>query len=150
MIMPNVSEKKCSQCWKVKPIGMFISRQKTEITQSCSECRDRYRGWGQMTARERLQRKRGVAHPGSGMTAALVLSSHNRKTGPIPVSMTDMASCPDACGLKNKGCYAEFGNTLMHWKKVGNERGGSWESFVAAVRRLPKGTLWRPYQPACS
>lgn len=145
LIIPNVKEKRCSQCWKPKPIRQFISRSGKEITQSCEPCRDKYRGWGKKTAHEKLTRGRSGPRNrvGDGLHAALVLISHNRKTGPIPVSTTDMASCPDACGLKNKGCYAEYGNVLQHWRKVGNERGGTWEAFCAQVKKLRRGTLWR-------
>lgn len=77
----------------------------------------------------------------------LVLASGNSKTGPIPVSTTSAESCPDACPLKKAGCYAEGGPLWMHWKKVtAGEKGTTWQRFLALIRDLPRGTLWRHNQ----
>lgn len=75
------------------------------------------------------------------------LASGNRKTGPIPVSTTSSSSCPDACPFKSSGvCYAKNGPLRLHWQAVDAGRGGTLKSFVNAVKRLPKGQLWRHNQ----
>jgi hypothetical protein len=73
---------------------------------------------------------------------SLVLKSENRKTGPIPVSISESSTCPPACPLRGNGCYAELGNTAIHWRRV-PERGLEWPAFLAAVAALPDGQLWR-------
>lgn len=81
------------------------------------------------------------------MQAQLIRVSGNAKTGPIPVSTTGRQSCPDACALKAKGCYASYGPSALHWKKVTEgERGKPWDEFCKDVRALPKGQLWRHNQ----
>lgn len=78
--------------------------------------------------------------------------SGNEKTGPIPVSMSERATCPDACSFKGKdeqgklrGCYAEGWPMRVHWDKVA-ERGVSWDAFCGLVASLPEGQLWRHNQ----
>lgn len=108
----------------------------------CRDCRKRYAGWAKLTVRERLARMRRKPRTGDGYHVALVMASGNRKTGRMPVSTTDMRSCPDACPFKNHGCYAEFGKVRMHWSVV-PKRGTSWTRFCARILALPSGTLWR-------
>ena len=76
----------------------------------------------------------------------LTLKSSNKKTGPIPVSTTSSDSCPDICAFKGAGCYAESGPLLLHWRKVGNERGSSLDAFTDKIKALPEGQLWRHNQ----
>lgn len=78
----------------------------------------------------------------------LTMKSGNAKAGPIPVSTSTATTCPDACPLKARGCYAKAGGPLaMHWRRVTDGRsGGSWASFVGAVRAIPDGQLWRHNQ----
>jgi hypothetical protein len=68
--------------------------------------------------------------------------SGNRKLGGLPASITSRDTCPDACALKRFGCYALYGHTAAHWRRVG-EQPGSWDDFCADVARLPEGQLWR-------
>jgi hypothetical protein len=76
--------------------------------------------------------------------AHLTAISRNKKTGPIPVSITESDTCWDGCPFKDHGCYAEGGPLAIHWGKVDSgERGVSWAEFCAQVWALPKGTLWR-------
>jgi len=78
------------------------------------------------------------------MNVHFVLKSQNRKTGPIPTTMTSEDSCPDRCELKGAGCYAETGYTGMNWVKVSSgDRGGSWQDLCKKVSELPVGQLWR-------
>lgn len=76
------------------------------------------------------------------MKVKLVLKSGNSKTGPIPVSMTERASCPDACSFKGNGCYAEGWPMRLHWDAV-EESGVPYPAFLEAVAALPDGQLWR-------
>lgn len=70
--------------------------------------------------------------------------SQNKKTGPIPVTMTGADSCPDACPLKDGGCYAENGPVSWSWRKVSDgRRGYSLSELCADVSKLPRGQVWR-------
>jgi len=82
------------------------------------------------------------------MQTFLTIKSRNTKTGPIPVSTTSAASCPDACPLSGKnGCYAEGGPLGMFWKKVTEKRAGaSFADFAEKIAALPAGQLWRHNQ----
>lgn len=74
----------------------------------------------------------------------LTLKSDNKKTGPIPVSVTSSNTCPTTCSFKGSGCYAEHGPLALHWRAVdAGERGMPWEAFCEAVETLPPMTLWR-------
>ena len=70
--------------------------------------------------------------------------SQNAKTGPIPVTMTEKASCWTGCALYGNGCYAFYGALGHFWSGVSEgTRGGSWDELCAKVAALPKRTLWR-------
>jgi hypothetical protein len=70
--------------------------------------------------------------------------SQNAKTGPIPVSIIERASCWPGCALYENGCYAETGALAMHWRRVSHGlAGGSWSEFCARVAALRPGRLWR-------
>lgn len=74
-----------------------------------------------------------------------VRKSRNAKTGPIPTTVSSKATCPDACPLKDNGCYASAGfHTRLNWDKVtSGERGDDYPGFLAQIRQLPVGQLWR-------
>lgn len=75
--------------------------------------------------------------------------SGNRKTGPMPVSTSNSSTCPDACPIKLKGCYAKYGPTGMAWRNVDNGKAKEaveWDQFVRQVKALSKGSLWRHNQ----
>jgi hypothetical protein len=77
----------------------------------------------------------------------LTLKSRNKKVGSIPVSTSSAATCPDACPLKSKGCYAASGPMSLHWHKVTEGKaGGSWDTFTAQIAALPVGQPWRHNQ----
>jgi hypothetical protein len=73
--------------------------------------------------------------------------SHNRKTGPIAVSMTDESTCPKACPFRHDnagGCYAKAGLTNIHWSKLNAGKiGVQFDMFIAKVKKLPIGQLFR-------
>ncbi len=91
--------------------------------------------------------------------------AYNRKTGPIMVTTSPRASCPDACPLRRhaKGdlagaCYAEHGFLAGYvWHnldrlpigasfKKGQIKIYSFEELLTAIRALPAGSLWRHNQ----
>lgn len=77
----------------------------------------------------------------------LTKRSENVKTGHIPVSTTSSDTCPDACPLKESGCYAKYGPLGMHWRKVDSgQRGVSLVDFCQQIAALPDGQLWRHNQ----
>ena len=78
----------------------------------------------------------------------LTLKSRNEKTGPIPVSTSDRATCPNACPFKGNGCYAESFRLRMVWDKVsaGGLDATSFDGLCEQVAALPAGTLWRHNQ----
>jgi hypothetical protein len=78
------------------------------------------------------------------MQVSLTAVSSNIKTGPIPTSTTERASCPTTCAFYDKGCYAKSGPQAIHWRKVSNaERGVSWAEFTKLISKIAKGQLWR-------
>lgn len=74
----------------------------------------------------------------------LVQVSGNAKTGPIPVSTTEKASCPSTCPFLSQ-CYADFGPLALHWNRI-PERGMEWADFARKIAALPRGQLWRHNQ----
>ncbi len=75
----------------------------------------------------------------------------NRKTGHIACSYTVRSTCPDACSLKNNGCYADGYPVAFHWDSIGkpNKKGKlsdnhyEWDDFCLQVAALPKGKMFR-------
>ena len=81
------------------------------------------------------------------MQVQLTMASSNKKTGPMPVSMTDSTSCPPSCPLINKGCYAKAGPMVWVWRKVTEGGiGTDWATFCAKIAKLPRGQFWRHNQ----
>lgn len=75
--------------------------------------------------------------------------SSNTKTGPIPVSTSNSDTCPDACPIKAKGCYAKYGPVGMHWRKLdegSSKNAKEWGEFLKDVKRITRGSLWRHNQ----
>lgn len=69
--------------------------------------------------------------------------SSNKKTGPIPVSMTHKSTCPPSCPLMDKGCYADGGPIAIHWSTLNSEKTGMpFDAFIKEVRKLPR-SIWR-------
>lgn len=80
------------------------------------------------------------------MRVHLSPKSANAKTGPIPVSTTERASCPTDCAMRGE-CYAASGPLALHWSAVSNgQRGTDWPEFVQAIAALPDGQIWRHNQ----
>src|SRR6266436_5029614 len=78
------------------------------------------------------------------MKVQFIAVSQNSKTGPIPVSIVERASCWSGCVLYENGCYAETGALALHWDRVSRGlAGGSWSEFCTKVAALRPGRLWR-------
>jgi hypothetical protein len=78
------------------------------------------------------------------MKVQFIAGSQNAKTGPIPASIVERASCWPGCALYENGCYAETGALALHWNRVSRGmRGGSWSEFCAKIAALRPGRLWR-------
>jgi hypothetical protein len=78
------------------------------------------------------------------MRVQFIAVSQNAKTGPIPASIVERASCWPGCALYENGCYAETGALALHWHRVSRGlAGGSWSEFCAKVAALRPGRLWR-------
>lgn len=76
------------------------------------------------------------------MTRALfVQKSSNAKTGPIPVTYVERASCPASCAHYRSSCYAESGPVRLAWNRA--DAAASWRELCQAVAALPAGQLWR-------
>jgi hypothetical protein len=81
------------------------------------------------------------------MRVQFIAVSQNAKTGPIPTSIVERASCWSGCALYENGCYAEAGALAMHWDRVSRGvAGGSWSEFCAKIAALRPGRLWRHAQ----
>jgi hypothetical protein len=78
------------------------------------------------------------------MLTAFTEASSNIKTGAIPTSTSDRATCWTGCPFYDKGCYAKSGPQNIHWNKVSaGERGYEWQAFLSLIRKLQRGQLWR-------
>lgn len=70
--------------------------------------------------------------------------SGNSKTGPIPTTVSSSDTCPDNCGLKRTGCYAEYGMVGMHWRNTDKGKHViTWGELCVNVKALPANQLWR-------
>jgi hypothetical protein len=63
----------------------------------------------------------------------------NSKTGVMLTTRSPRNTCPDDCGLKSNGCYAENAPIVWHWEKQEKSE----QFMLDAIRRVPKGHLWR-------
>ena len=75
------------------------------------------------------------------MRSLFVKKSANVKTGPIPVTYTERASCPTSCPHINADCYAEAFHTRLAWNRA--TAGIEWAKLCETVAALPPGQLWR-------
>lgn len=135
---------RCVQCWKFRAWpAMFLGRRATPVRR-CIRCQRKYSRWTRMTLAERAASTPRAPSPvpRGGHRVTFVLASGNKKTGPIPVSMTDASSCPPSCAFAGSGCYAEYGHLGSHWRSTPT-RGMSWRAFCARVAELEPGTVWR-------
>lgn len=80
----------------------------------------------------------------------------NRKTGPIPNTMTVKDSCPDSCPWKaTNECYPNFSPLGFMWIALSHDGFYpgiadrrriipiTWDDMCRLVRKLPRGQIWR-------
>jgi hypothetical protein len=73
-------------------------------------------------------------------------ASGNKKTGPIPVTMTSSETCPPDCPLIKRGCYAKSAYYMgIHWRKT-DRTGKDIDHLTEKIVALPRGQLWRHNQ----
>lgn len=127
----------CPQCYQDKAWPASFIGRRGEPIQWCSECVELYRtnGGARATRRAKIDAR-------SSSRVLWVPHSLDRKLGGMPATYSAGSTCPDACALKDAGCYAEFGKLGHHWSRV-PERGLAWPDLLFAVACLPQGTLWR-------
>lgn len=77
------------------------------------------------------------------MQFTLSLASGNRKTGPIAVATSSSDTCPDACPLKDRGCYARFGMLGMYWRRLDKNTENTFEKFLDKLKYIYHGCLFR-------
>ncbi len=63
----------------------------------------------------------------------------NKKTGVMLTTRSPRNTCPDDCGLKSNGCYAENAPIVWWWDKQDKTE----KDMLDAIRRVPKNHLWR-------
>ena len=82
------------------------------------------------------------------MHTHITLKSSNAKTGPIPVTSTERASCSPECPFIDAGCYGENHGLNFHWSAIDRrERGISWQHLCKTVKNdIPDGQVWRHNQ----
>lgn len=144
----GTAEVRCNQCWRWKPVGAFLGPMKhgrRHVKANCTECGSKYAGCDKKSLEERqaLSDSRKGLEADGPLRVFFTLKSGNRKTGPIPVSMTSASSCPPSCSYFGNGCYAERHVLGMHWRRLSRGEGRHWTAFCEMVRELPKGQLWR-------
>lgn len=136
---------RCSQCWKWRKVRYFRGAS-GNLTKRCSICTKKYANWGSKTLEERERAtspRSGIKSDGK-LLVSFARKSGNRKTGPIPVTMTAASTCPPSCPLMNRGCYAEQHMVAIHWRRLSAGKSGlPWGDFLAEVEALPEGQLWR-------
>lgn len=74
--------------------------------------------------------------------------SQNRKLGKNTASSyTQKSTCPDACSLKNNGCYADGYPVALHWNNLDKESTSKshyvWGKFLNELKGLTHGTFFR-------
>lgn len=87
------------------------------------------------------QARQRISHRLRVMRVSFNPASSNAQLGPIPASTTEAASCPATCALREV-CYAKFHFQGAAWRKV-SEKGLLWGEFIAKVRRIAPGAIWR-------
>lgn len=139
------SKIRCSQCWKWRKVRFFRGAA-GNLIKKCSICAKKYANWGSKTLaeRERATSPRSGIRSDGELLVSFARKSGNRKTGPIPVTMTAASTCPPSCPLMNRGCYAEQHMVAIHWRRLSAGRSGlTWSDFLDEVAALPEGQLWR-------
>jgi hypothetical protein len=75
------------------------------------------------------------------MRALFIARSSNGKTGPIPTTYVDEATCPPSCPHYRTTCYAEGYHTRLAWTRAA--KGLDIDALAAKIQALPAGAFWR-------
>ena len=128
-----MTDRRCPQCYRPRPAEEFLSDRPGAM---CTGCREHYRpGYALRSWRD------GPADQ-APFRVHFARRSGNRKLGGLPASMSSPRTCPRSCPWRGAGCYAEYGPGGAWWRRV-PELGLEWSGFLARVRALPSGQLWR-------
>lgn len=139
---------RCNQCRKPRTSAQMSRGGK--VRQDCNFCskrRSRLYASG-MTVADRIDAiareypRKDPKPSASGPRVLFKVRSGNKKLGPIPMSISEPGTCPTSCAMHNVGCYAGYGWNGTIWRKT-RRIGMQWGAFLAAVRALPEGILWR-------
>jgi hypothetical protein len=79
----------------------------------------------------------------------LTRKSENKKTGRMTVSTSPNWTCPEACPLREHGCYSSYGKIYMWWRLISNTVGDAnleYENFLQRIKKLPNCSYWRHNQ----
>jgi hypothetical protein len=141
----GVSRVRCSQCWKWRKAKFFLGKT-GNLVKRCDICTKKYKNWESksLEERERATSPRSGIDSTGALRVSIALKSGNRKTGPIPVTMTAASTCPPSCPLMNRGCYAEQHMVAIHWRRLSAGKTGlTWGAFLKVIESLPDGQVWR-------
>jgi hypothetical protein len=136
---------RCSQCWKWRKAKFFLGKT-GNLVKRCDICTKKYKNWESksLEERERATSPRSGIDSTGALRVSIALKSGNRKTGPIPVTMTAASTCPPSCPLMNRGCYAEQHMVAIHWRRLSAGKTGlTWGAFLKVIESLPDGQVWR-------
>jgi hypothetical protein len=141
----GIIKKRCAQCWNWKSVFEFVSIRTFKLVRRCDGCTEKYKDWSSksLSEREAATRPRSKIRADGPLRVKFVVESGNRKTGPIPVSMTSARTCPKNCAWYGRGCYAEQHLVSIHWRRLSDGDGIDWYAFLMMVRDLPEGQIWR-------
>lgn len=135
--------KRCPQCWQRRPAKEFLKGKK--VLANCASCRERMIAMNKARLAgdvlPALPRDPRLDTP--GLRVHWMPKAKDRKLGGIPACYVSGSTCPDACGLKGAGCYAEQAFQKAHWRKLACEGGAPWHELLDRVAALAPGTLWR-------
>ena len=134
-------ERSCRRC--NAPLAPDAALGKTAAQHNaCQRCRDKYKGWDKLTMAERAARATGhIQAPKTGRVS-FVRYSANKKTGPIPVTVSEPSTCPPTCTFYDAGCYALYGRAALAWRTV-HKHGIPWDELLLRINALRPGQLWR-------
>jgi len=131
--------RRCTQCWKNKPLKAFYSKKSRRCVKKCDVCREHYA----IPESERPMRHwRSDDELKQELRVRLILDSKNRKTGAIPQTMTSPGTCPRSCPWYGGGCYSEYHVLGLRWRKTPKEC-LPWNTFCDEVQKFPENQLWR-------
>jgi len=138
--------RRCNQCWAAKPYpSAFIGKSGKPTAKNCTACLSKYSIWSKKTDAEKVASQPKRVDPKPTGRVLFSLSSQNKKTGPMPVSISERGTCPPSCSFYDAACYASSGHLGAHWRGLGGDgsRGHSWQGFLGLVKSLPEGAVWR-------